>query len=141
MHGQPRVVVVTGLAATRENLGAVKKLRDAHRLRVQLGEPEPIQHLPFAKAVEHYLAYKEAKHRDKPATARRIATSLTSWREFMGQRAISTWTRSDVLDYLTWRRATGRLEVTSAEGLSRRASMCAVRDRPSVAGGRPVRWH
>ena len=30
----------------------------------------------------------------------------------MGQRAISTWTRSDVLDYLTWRRETGRLEVT-----------------------------
>ncbi len=112
VHGQPRVVVVTGLEATRENLGAVKKLRDAHRLRVQLGEPEPIQHLPFAKAVEHYLAYKEAKHRDKPATARRIATSLTSWKEFMGQRAISTWTRSDVLDYLTWRRETGRLEVT-----------------------------
>ncbi len=112
VHGQPRVVVVTGLEATRENLGAARKLRDAHRLRVQLGEPEPIKHVAFAKAVEHYLAHKEAKHRDKPATARRIATSLTSWMEFMGQRAISTWKRADVLDYLTWRRQTGRLEVT-----------------------------
>ena len=112
VHGQPRVVVVTGLEATRENLGAARKLRDAHRLRVQLGEPEPIKHVAFAKAVEHYLAHKEAKHRDKPATARRIATSLTSWMGFMGQRAISTWKRADVLDYLTWRRQTGRLEVT-----------------------------
>ena len=112
VHGQPRIVVVTGLEATRENLGAARKLRDAHRLRVQLGEPEPIKHVAFAKAVEHYLAHKEAKHRDKPATARRIATSLTSWLEFMGQRAISTWKRADVLDYLTWRRQTGRLEVT-----------------------------
>ena len=30
----------------------------------------------------------------------------------MGQRAIGTWTRGDVLDYMTWRRTTCRLEVT-----------------------------
>lgn len=112
VHGQPRVVVVTGLEATRENLGAARKLRDAHRLRVQFGEPDPIEHVPFSEAVGRYLVHKEAKHRDKPATAKRIATSLTSWKEFMGKRAISTWKRGDVLDYLTWRRETGRLEVT-----------------------------
>ena len=30
----------------------------------------------------------------------------------MVKRLISTWTRGDVLDYMTWRRETGRLEVT-----------------------------
>ena len=30
----------------------------------------------------------------------------------MGRRAISSWKPGDVLDYLTWRRETGRLEVT-----------------------------
>ena len=30
----------------------------------------------------------------------------------MGQRMIGTWTQGDVLDYMTWRRTTGRLEVT-----------------------------
>ena len=112
VRGHPRVVVVTGLEATRENLGTVKKLRDAHRLRLQLGEPEPIKHVLFSEAADRFLAYKRAKHRDKPATAKRIATSMASWREFMGQRSISGWKRGDVLDYLTWRRETGRLEVT-----------------------------
>ena len=112
VHGQPRVVVVTGLEATRENLGTARKLRDAHRLRVQLGKPEEVKHLPFSDAADQFLAHKRAKHRDKPATAERIKTSLASWREFMGQRAISSWKRADVLDYLTWRRETGRREVT-----------------------------
>ena len=112
VRGHPRVVVVTGLEATRENLATVKKLRDAHRLRLQLGEPEPIKHVLFSEAADRFLAYKRAKHRDKPATAKRIATSMASWREFMGQRSISGWKRGDVLDYLTWRRETGRLEVT-----------------------------
>ena len=112
VHGHPRVVVVTGLEATRGNLAAAKKLRDAHRVRVQMGEPEPVKHVPFLKAVDRFLAYKRAKHRDKPATAKRVATSLASWRAFMGPRAISGWKRADVLDYLTWRRETGRLEVT-----------------------------
>lgn len=112
VHGHPRVVVVTGLEATRENLGTAKKLRDAHRVRVQQGEPEPVKHVPFADAADQFLAHKRAKHRDKPATAARIATSLASWREFMASRAISSWKPGDVLDYLTWRRETGRLEVT-----------------------------
>ena len=79
---------------------------------MQLGEPEPVKHVPFSKAADRFLAYKRAKHRDKPATAKRVATSLASWRAFMGRCAISGWKRADVLDYLTWRSEAGRLEVT-----------------------------
>ena len=136
VHGHPRVVVVTGLEATRENLGAARKLRDAHRVRVQQGEPEPVKHVPFLDAADQFLAHKRAKHRDKPATAARIETSLASWREFMGPRAVSSWKPGDVLDYLTWRRETGRLEVTLRKDFLA-GRECARRPRPATAQSGP----
>ena len=111
--GGRRIVVATGLEATRENLAAAKRLLDEHKARLVLGEePEMPQELSFEKARDRFLEHKVAKHRDKPATANRTKGSLTSWKAFMGQRTIGTWTRGDVLDYMTWRRTTGRLEVT-----------------------------
>ena len=110
--GQPRVSVETGLEAIRENLGVAQKLREEHRSRLLKGEPEPIKELSFSEAADRFLQHKDAKHRDKPSTARRIRVSFASWRVFMDERALSTWTRGDVLDYITWRRLTGRLEIT-----------------------------
>ncbi len=110
--GHARVSVETGLAATRGNLGAAKKLRDEHKTRLLLGEPEPVKPVSFSDAAGQFLQHKRALHRNKPSTAKRVGVSLASWRAFMGKRAISTWTRGDVLDYMTWRRQTGRLEVT-----------------------------
>ena len=110
--GHPRVSVETGLAATRGNLGAVQKLRDEHKRRLLLGEPAPVKPVSFSEGAEQFLGHKQALHRNKPSTAKRIGVSLASWRDFMAKRLISTWTRGDVLDYMTWRRETGRLEIT-----------------------------
>ena len=111
--GGRRIVVATGLEATRENLVAAKRLLDEHKARLLLGEEsEQPQNVSFEKASERFLEHKVAKHRDKPATANRARGSLSSWKAFMGQRMIGTWTQGDVLDYMTWRRTTGRLEVT-----------------------------
>ena len=110
--GHPRVSIETGLAATRGNLEAVKKLRDEHKRRLLLGEREPVKPISFSDAADQFLQHKQAMHRNKPSTAKRIRVSLASWRIFMKRRMISTWTRGDVLDYMTWRRQTGRLEVT-----------------------------
>ena len=110
--GHPRVSVETGLAATRGNLEAATKLRDEHKRRLLLGEPEPVKPVSFSDAADQFLQHKRAMHRNKPSTAMRIGVSLASWRAFMQKRVISTWIKGDVMDYMTWRRQTGRLEVT-----------------------------
>ena len=111
--GGRRIVVATGLEATRENLAAAKRLLDEHKARLLLGEePEQTEDVSFPEACDRFLEHKLAKHRDKPATANRAKGSLASWKAFMGERMIGTWMRGDVMDYMTWRRTTGRLEVT-----------------------------
>ena len=112
--GGRRVVISTGLKATRGNLAVAKRLLDEHKARLLLGRREPgaTEKISFEEASEKFLEHKRAKHRDKPATAKRIQASLSSWQAFMERRVIRTWTRGDVLDYMTWRRKTGRLEVT-----------------------------
>ena len=112
--GGRRIVVSTGLRATRGNLAVAKRLLDEHKARLLLGKGEQsaIEKISFEEASARFLEHKRAKHRDKPATAKRIQGSLSSWKAFMEKRVIRTWTRGDVLDYMTWRRKSGRLEVT-----------------------------
>ena len=112
--GGRRIVVSTGLKATRGNLAVAKRLLDEHKARLLLGRGEPgaTEKISFEEASERFLDHKRAKHHDKPATAKRTQGSLSSWKAFMNRRAIRTWTRGDGLDYMTWRRKTGKLEVT-----------------------------
>ena len=112
LPGRPRIEVVTGLEAERRNLDTAKRLRDEHKSRILLGEPEPIAAVPFNEAADRFLAWKRAKHRDKPNTARRVGVSLESWRFFMGGRTIDTMNTGDVLTYMTWRRERNIAEVT-----------------------------
>ena len=59
------------------------------------------------------MGQMSAPRRNKPSTAKHTGLSVTNPSEFMTKVLISNWTRGDVLDYWTWRRQTGRLEVTS----------------------------
>lgn len=130
--GRPRVVITTGLEATDENLEVVKRLRDAHRARLLLGEPEPVRAVRCSEAIETFLAWKRAKHRDRPSTAQRVAVSLKSWEAFAGRRLLDEITPADVQDYMTWRRQTAVREVTLRKDLLAVRMLCEF--------GRARRW-
>lgn len=111
-RGQPRVVVSTGLEAVRANLAAAVQAMNEHKQRAILGLPEPVEAISFSDACDRFEAWKFAKHRDKPATARRVQISLRSWRERVGNRRMQDVTAEVVEDYMTWRREDDVAEVT-----------------------------
>lgn len=102
----------TGLEAVRANLAAVTQAMNEHRQRVILGLPEPVEAISFSDAADRFEAWKAAQHRDKPATARRVKTSLASLRAFFRGRLMDEIEAAHIEDYMTWRRENGIAEVT-----------------------------
>ena len=95
----------TGLAATSQNLSVASELMEQHKARLLLGEPEPIGAIPFNEAADHFQKATDAKHQAKPATARRIETSLASAREYFGNRPMAELSEEfEVDNYMTFRR-------------------------------------
>lgn len=107
-----RTTVVTDLEATPANRDAAAVLLQDHKMRLVLGLPEPVAAILFSEACDRFEAWKFAKHREKPATARRVQISLASWRSFIGKRTLDEVTAADVVGYMTWRRETDVKEVT-----------------------------
>ena len=58
----------------------------------------------------------------------------------MTKRLISNWKRGDVLDYWTWRRQTGRLEVTSWSTTWSSRALPSEDMRPQSRLAHTVRW-
>ena len=71
----------------------MQKLRDEHKRRLLLGEPEPVKPVSFSEAAEQFLGTSRRCIATSHSTAKRIGVSLASWRDFMAKRLISTWTR------------------------------------------------
>lgn len=128
LKNNPRASVVTALEATSQNLNAAYDLMREHKMRLILGEPEPIQAVLFIDAADHFQAAKALKHRDKPTTAKRVKGSLASAREYFGDKMLMCdITGAGIEDYMTWRRGheikdvTLRKDVLALRMLSRHA--------------------
>lgn len=104
----------TGFAATARNLTyALKKLMAARRL-VEAGEPEQLKLAPrpFNDAVNAFVEWAYGEHRDKPATAQRMETSLVSAAIFFGKVPVHGIGAGELEDYKAWRRSCGIREIT-----------------------------
>ena len=132
LPGRPRVKASTGLAAIGRNLSAARRMREDHIQRLLLGLPEPIEDIPFSEASKRFLAWKTSKHRDRPSTAKRVKTSLASWKALLAHKNLAEVFESDVLDYMQWRRETGVREVTLRKDMLAMRMLCEY--------GRAHRW-
>lgn len=95
----------TGLAATASNVKAAKKIHDSRRdeLIAERKTPQP-EDKPFTAAAGEFIRWCETvEYRGKPATARRIKTSLASAVAHFGDAVVSRITAGDVENYKTFR--------------------------------------
>jgi site-specific recombinase XerD len=96
----------TDLDATESNkTKASRKEAQAHRL-VSEGKAEllKLEVRSFSEAAAMFLDWADGKHREHPATARRIHTSFASLGEFFEGRMVHMVSEGHVDDYASWRR-------------------------------------
>lgn len=96
----------TDLAATEPNRTKASRIEaQAHRL-VMDGRAEllKLEVCPFNDAATLFLDWAEGKHRDHPATARRLRTSFASLKVFFDNQMVHTITEGRIDDYAAWRR-------------------------------------
>jgi integrase len=96
----------TDLDATEQNkTRAGRKEAEAHRL-VTEGKAAllKLEVQSFNEAAKAFLDWADGKHRDHPATARRLRTSFASLGKFFGKRMVNTISQGSVDDYASWRR-------------------------------------
>jgi site-specific recombinase XerD len=94
------------LDATEQNkTKAARKEAQAYRL-VTEGKAAllKLEVRSFAEAAFMFLEFADGKHRDHPATARRLRTSFASLNEFFKSAMVHTISEGNVDDYSSWRR-------------------------------------
>jgi len=104
---QPRVQRTTGLADTSRNESKARQLEAEHRQALLEGRT-PSRRLvvrEFADAAVEFLGWAKMEYRARPNSHRRIATSLTSAREFFKNRPVSTISEGEIEAYKVWRGA------------------------------------
>jgi len=96
----------TDLDATEQNRTKAARIEAAaHRMVVE-GKAEllKLSAQPFNEAAETFLDWADGKHRDHPATARRLRTSFASLTAFFKTQMLHTISEGQVDDYASWRR-------------------------------------
>lgn len=104
----------TGLKATERNLtAAIRKMAEA-RKRVDAGEEAStrLQPKPFSDATIMFIDWAKGEYTEHPASARRLAVSMTSLRVHFGNAPIHTISAGHIEDYKAWRRSCGIREIT-----------------------------
>lgn len=96
----------TGLAGTARNKIVAMRIETEVRRAVLDGRADTLKldARPFDEAAELFLKWAEGEHRDRPATARRLAVSFTSLKAFFGTRIVHTISPGLVEDYKSTRR-------------------------------------
>lgn len=104
----------TGYAATERNLPRAMKSLEAVREKVLAGEASSIKLAPkpFSDAATMFNDWANGEYSAHPATARRLAVSMTSLSAFFGKAALHSINPGQVEDYKAWRRAAGIKEIT-----------------------------
>ena len=101
----------TGLADTERNRTPASRIEHEARQKVLAGQAESLKlkSIPFNEAADQFLEWAEGEHRAHPQTARRLAVSFASCREFFGERPVRSVTAGTVEDYKNWRRRVHRV--------------------------------
>ena len=93
------------LAATSRNESSARQLEAEHRQALLEGR-SPSRRLvirQFTDATVEFLVWARVEYRAHPSSQRRIATSLTSAKEFFGVRPVSTICEREIEAYKVWR--------------------------------------
>jgi site-specific recombinase XerD len=95
----------TDLAATKQNMRAAQDKESEHRQGLQEGRRPllPIQVREFNEATRHFLDWAKMEYRAHPNSYRRIATSLTSAKQFFGKEPVSLIDPGRLEEYKAWR--------------------------------------
>ena len=95
----------TDLAATKQNMRAAQDKESEHRQGLREGRRPllPIQVREFNEATRHFLDWAKMEYRAHPNSYRRIATSLTSAKQFFGKEPVSLIDSGRLEEYKAWR--------------------------------------
>jgi integrase len=95
----------TDLAATKQNKRAAQDQESQHRQELREGRrpSRPIQVREFNEATRIFLDWAKMEYRAHPNSYRRIATSLTSAKQFLGREPVSLIDPGRLEEYKAWR--------------------------------------
>lgn len=95
----------TDLAATKQNMRAAQDRESKHRQELREGRRplRPIQVREFNEAARSFLEWAKMEYRAHPNSCRRIATSLTSAKQFFGRAPVSLINPGRLEEYKAWR--------------------------------------
>lgn len=95
----------TGLAATKQNIRTAQDKESEHRQELREGRrpTQSIQVREFDEAARNFLEWAKMEYRAHPNSYRRIATSLTSAKQFFGKEPVSLIDAGRLEEYKAWR--------------------------------------
>lgn len=96
----------TDLDATERNRNAAIREMEDHRRAIREGRgfERRIQITRFKEAAEAFLKWAKGEYREHPASAKRLAVSFTSLKQFFDRAPVSSITEGQIDDYKSWRR-------------------------------------
>jgi Site-specific recombinase XerD len=133
---------VTGLGATERNKNAAIREMEEHRTAILEGRSlqRRIQIVPFTEAAEMFLQWANGEYREHPATARRLACSFTSLKEFFDNTPASSLSEGQIDDYKSWRRTKHEIrEITLRHDLHALSGFFKYAIKHNWARANPVR--
>lgn len=95
----------TDLAATKQNMRAAQDQESKHRQEMREGRrpSRPIQVREFNEAARGFLDWAKMEYRAHPNSYRRISTSFTSAKQFLGREPVSLISPGRIEEYKAWR--------------------------------------
>jgi site-specific recombinase XerD len=132
----------TDLAATKQNMRAAQDRESEHRLKLREGRKpsRPIQVREFNEATRHFLEWAKMEYRAHPNSYRRIATSLTSAKQFFGREPVSLIDAGRLEEYKALRVNDHRVrDVTLRHDLHALSKFFGYAVKQRWAGDNPVR--
>jgi len=132
----------TDLAATRQNTRAAQDKESEHRQGPREGRRplRPIRVREFNEAIRDFLEWAKMEYRAHPNTYRRLATSLTSARQFLGREPVSLIDSGRLEEYKAWRvNSHGIRDITLRHDLHALSKFFGYAVTQRWAGDNPVR--
>jgi site-specific recombinase XerD len=132
----------TDLAATKQNMRAAQDKESEHRQELREGRrpSRPIQVREFNEATRSFLEWAKMEYRAHPNSYRRIATSLTSAKQFFGREPVSLIDPGRLEEYKAWRvNDHGIRDITLRHDLHALSKFFGYAIKQRWAGDNPVR--
>jgi site-specific recombinase XerD len=132
----------TDLAATKQNMRAAQDRESEHRQELREGRrpSRPIQVREFNEAARSFLEWAKMEYRAHPNSYHRIATSLTSAKQFLGREPVSLIGPGRLEEYKAWRvNDHGIRDITLRHDLHALSKFFGYAVKQRWAGDNPVR--